>query len=1338
MKPLNLLFGLIFLLVLKTGIVFSQPYLFEVEPLIVEGGGLPEHNTRQIIQDHDGYIWISRQGAIVRYDGIKYKEYNYTKLNIAKDQMPFLALDKDAYLWYCELGHLGGSGVIDTANDSIYTIEEMTEGRIAGENLLFVSNSSVKENEIFLISRSGAIYSYDGSWKLIYQFPRPINEGTQVYVKAGFNDDYLISYWKNSLIKHQLIRVKEGEIMRKYNLDDLTFWGLSSTRNGGIIETYAAHKKENGSCVYYKLINDELIPHPALQDIADDVVRVYQFHEDYICYYDKRGKLIARDKEGKQIWEKDIHINRTTNMRSVFTDRQGIIWVATGNGIYRILARKNPFELIGQKNPKGAVNSIRGIYEDEEYLWWGGYEGNFRINKKTGAQEEILVKGGAALNFLKDNNEDLWIGSANHFVHQYRPDIDEFIQYKFRRGYTTPFQNPVTENFWLGTIRGWYFMDKPGGKETPATLPVDFKNVAVRQFYQNEEGIWIATGHGIFLIDSETEQILEHYTIETGLSSNSINHIHEDEKGIFWIGTSDAGLLRWDRTRNTFQQFTKENYLANDNIYAVYEDDSSRLWLPSDEGLMCFDKTSYKTKVFLEKDGIAHKEFNTFSHFRAKEGTFYFGGLNGMTKFHPKDIATIEDYEIPLYLSKVQVLKEDEEGFSDQTQAYQETGQITFSPQDRILELETSLLDYSGDFEKQYAYRLNNQQWINTKEDKITIMNPSPGRYTIAVKAKTASGSWSKVLNTPFQVKAPFYRQLWFIISSILGSIFLIFLANRQRIKRLEANTLRLEEEVRKRTWRIEQDKATISQQAEELKTLDQAKTRFFSNITHEFRTPLTLIIGPAEKSLAEDLPPAFRPAMQGMLNNARSLLGLINQLLDISKLESAEMRVEVSHGNLVKYTESLLHQFDPLIVDKQISINFKADVPIWETHFDKDKWGKIVMNLISNAVKFTPKGGTIDVDLKEIEEVGNTMIELKVEDTGKGIAPEFLTNIFDRFYRSSDHSHTIGGTGIGLSLVKELVELQNGQVLVSSTLGKGTVFTVKIPLAEPSDTIYINETDSTTSDLTIPANLIIPASLVENKIPDAENTKNKGKLSLLIIEDNAEMRSFIRSCLDAEVYNFIEAADGEEGLKKAWEIVPDLIISDVMMPHKDGFEVIRGIRSNLVTSHIPLILLTARAALESRLKGFTRGADAYMTKPFSPEELAIRIKKLIELRQLLQQRYAHNGTPKPLQGFEKEDAFVREIKDHIDKNIDEQGLNVETIARHFGMSRMQLHRKMKTLVQHSPGDFIRIIRLEKAVELLHRGELNVSEVAYQTGFSSPTHFSRVFKKAYGKTPSEV
>ncbi len=1313
-----------------TGIVtaFSQEYIFNTEIINVEDG-LPHRMVYYIAQDKEGFIWVNTQGAISRYDGYKFKTYNASFLTIADGGIAFMAIDADNRLWYCEEGFNGTSGVIDTAKDSLYSMESISKGLFSSKDVIYLSNVSAESDDILIMTRSGIVYKYNGHFEEIFRLQIPVV--SSIFLCKAAPDG---SYW--ILYHDDLFRVKNNKVLQTIKVD-MGMRRIFSTTPELIAEIIHPPPYK-----YWKLEKDTLVPFTIAPHAPEEIRALLQFHKDYTCYATKDALLI-RDTTGKLIYRFD-DLNTPGQSRKlvshdVLMDHRGILWVATQNGLLKLTVKKTPFEIVFPGN------SMRGIFKDKDSVWVGGGDTTEAPDHVKTEQEYLSKKGNDAMSFYKDLRGHLWIGTQYSNIVEYLPATGTYIHYDFdTQGYAfqLPFQNPRTQNYFIGTNNGLFRFNTITKKASPFPLPIASRGVNIRQAYQNKQGIWLVSSKGIFLMDAEKETIVKHYTTADGLPTNSILHIHEDKDGIFWLGTRDAGLVRWERENNSFRQYTREDELSNNKIYAVYEDEYQTLWLPSDYGLMAFDKNTEITRVYLPKDGTAHEEFNYFSHFQDTDGTLYFGGLNGITKFHPATLREDSNTEIPLYTTRVRVLEKDAETYTDKTPVFKTAKKIVLSPNDRILEVALTLLDYERTGENQYAYKLEGkqEQWIYTRENTLSIINPPYGKYTMVIKARGASGSWSKQpLVIPMHVKAPFYMQWWFILTAITVIITSILIGVRWRVQKLKKDRKHLEAEVQKRTRQIEKDKQTIEQQAEGLKVLDRAKTRFFANITHEFRTPLTLVAGPIEQLIEKPPPPAaLKQKLSGVLKNTRNLMQLINQLLDLSKLEGGRMNVEISHGDIVRYTRELVSRFQPLADKKQLQLEFTTATDMWKIHTDIDKWTKIVHNLLSNAIKFTAAGGRVTAGLEAVTWNEQQCIELRVNDTGIGIAAESMTHIFNRFYQADASSTRLqGGTGIGLSLVKELVELQNGKITVDSILGKGSVFTVTLPLLTAPET-------GNTIPMPAPETLLAPLetaeAVSENEYATADITETHGeKLELLIIEDNAEMRSYIRSCIDTSFYTVSEAANGAEGIEKALETVPDLIISDVMMPEKNGFEVTEAIRGHIATSHIPLILLTAKASLESRLKGLERGADAYLTKPFSPEELALRIKKLIELRKLLQQRYQNRDRP-PEENteFEKEDGFISELKGYILDNISEPELHVDTISRHFAISRIQLYRKLRALINKPIGDYIRSIRLETALKLLKEEQLNITEIAYEIGFSSVSNFSKAFKKVYGKTPSEI
>lgn len=551
----------------------------------------------------------------------------------------------------------------------------------------------------------------------------------------------------------------------------------------------------------------------------------------------------------------------------------------------------------------------------------------------------------------------------------------------------------------------------------------------------------------------------------------------------------------------------------------------------------------------------------------------------------------------------------------------------------------------------------------------------------------------------------------------------------------------------------IELKKNELEDQAEKLKEMDKIKSRFFANISHEFRTPLTLILGLVNKQITKPNSPPDPNDSDTIKRNGQRLLQLINQLLDLSKIESSEMKMEASRNDIVKFTENVTSQFESLAFVNKITIAFNGqDIKVQHSHqpielfFDREKLQKILSNLLSNAIKFTPPNGRIAVEVEAEKDSGGDafgMVCIKVSNTGEGIPQDKIAYVFDRFFQvDSASNRQYEGTGIGLALVKELVQIHHGKVSVESNLGV-TSFTVKLPLDEG----HLKEDEKVTSsavDFTSEEKKESMAydtsthSVIEEGSDIASVSGGVGRLEILIVDDNQDLRSFVGSILQHD-YKVIEAVDGIEGAEKAEATIPDLIISDVMMPRMDGFELCKKLKANEKTNHIPLILLTAKAAREYKLEGLETGADDYLVKPFDEAELLARIKNLISIRQKLQRKYLGESWQKPnvVTVISVHQKFIEALKNVIEKNIDNELFGVEDLGKEMAMSRSQIHRKLKALTNLSATTFIRNYRLHRAADLLKQGAGNVTEIGYQVGFSSQTYFSSSFHELFGCSPTE-
>ena len=1315
---------LIFPLLKLTG----QSYLFDVQKINIENG-LPDRSAFYLDEDNEGFIWVSLRGKICRYDGYMFKSYNSSQLNIGDNYSAFIAIDSIGNILYSENDRVRdkNSGIITPSKDSIYSFEDFSKGLLESNKVFKIHKSIQDKNTIYLNTLKGEVYKYDGSFQKIYQFP---NQKKYVFSCEKVDDGYWIL--GQSVLRKINFNQEEVESYSISEPYDLLF-DIKSLSPGLVLESRNHFNEKR----YWTLKNGTLIPYELPN--TKGRVQIFTITEDLI-YYSDDNVLYISDKVGRILYTYDEIDLAGANFSYIdaFIDSQNILWITCGNGIYKIVTKKSLFKTY-HKN-----YSIRGIFQDGNELFIGGYGSNIKINLLNGKTQPFFDDNSTAVHFLRDPDhpDSLWVGTILKELCKYNPKTDQYKTYYSKENLSLdfPFINSITKKLWVGSSGGLFYLDKNLKKLEYFSTPDLNENVAVKHTYQNKEGLWIVTDHGLFLMDAKSETIVKYLSKKTGFPSDHLLYLYEDKEGIFWIGTKDIGLIKWDKKKDSFRIFDDTNGLSNNTIYAVYEDNHDFLWLTSNYGLMSFNKNNFNTRVYLPQDGIPHEEFNTFSHFKATDGTLYFGGLNGVISFNPDDLYGKEQDNFPIHITNIKLLSETSDDFIDRTKNFLQTNQIILNPNDVRLEIEVSLLDFTNPETNQYTYQIEglHKQWLFADQNKIVLPKLPHGDYILNVRGKGASGNWSaNILKIPIHVNTPFYLKRLFLTWVSLGFLALVFIYIRLRTRKLKNDRKRLEAEVYKRTQQIEWDKQTIASQAEALTELDKAKNRFFSNITHEFKTPLTLIIGPLEQLIQEEPPPnIFKRRIHGVVKNAKRIQDLINQLLDLSQLESGQMKLKYTQTDMISYSRDITKRFQVLAERKQQKLSFHSELHQWHIALDADKWQKILFNLISNAIKFTPEAKNIDVYLNRIYQGKDEFISLKVKDEGIGIDQENIQKIFDRFYQV-DLSNTKEqqGTGIGLSLVYDLIILQGGEIEIDSNPGLGTTFHVKIPVPN-SESIDLNS-DSHMTLIDLP-NIEL---LTEKNVPLATNESKSlegESLEVLIVEDSNDMREYIRQCLKHLNYNITEAINGEEGYIKAQSIVPDLIISDIMMPKKDGYSLVQEIRGNISTSHIPLILLTAKSSLDSKLKGLRHGADVYLTKPFSPKELILRMEKLIEIRKLLQKRYTNDSIKTNNAIFEQEDEFIAKLKAYIIENLDDPNLNGDTIGKALALSRVHLYRKLKALTNQSITEYVKTIRLQEAFKLMQEGKLNVSEIAFQTGFTSVSHFSRSFKEAYGKSPTKM
>ena len=847
----------------------------------------------------------------------------------------------------------------------------------------------------------------------------------------------------------------------------------------------------------------------------------------------------------------------------------------------------------------------------------------------------------------------------------------------------------------------------------------------LNQVLSGKEGlVWVATSEGLLKIDPRSGS-REWVNLIPGRTVN-VMRILQDKKGRLWLGTVLDGIVIYDPASGKKQTVDQSNGLSNNIVVSLLEDKDGDIWAGTFYGLTVLSPEGAVIGRLYEADGIANNECNRWSAMKMQDGRLCFGSVAGVTIIDPTlwKLAAGRQVSPGIFLTE---LYSEGEGASseriDHIGLLQQNQRIVLPATNRNLKLVFGFSNYASPEKSTFAYQIEgvDKEWHFIGAQRQLSLNSLPaGRYNILIRGSDGRGKWTEnPIVIPVQVGEFFYKRWWFFVLCALPFLVFFWLwQNRQRGERK-----RLELEVQNRT-------ATIQQQSDKLLEMDLAKSRLYTNITHEFRTPLTVISGMAEMI---EKPANTKDIIQ---RNSQGLLHLVNQLLDLAKLESGHLELELVQADVLPYVHYLFESFQSFAAGKDTQLVFEKNVERLVMDFDEKRLGSILSNLLSNAIKFSHENGWVRLQLRE----ENGQLLLIVTDNGIGIPPEKRPHIFDRFFQvDSSNTRRGEGTGIGLTLVKELVELMGGHIAVQSPApangGVGTAFTVSLPIRQ----------NAPLAETGLPTPLpLLPTSSEAGQID--EITANAEELPLLLlIEDNTDVATYIRECLK-DRYSVDWANNGAIGIEKALATIPDVILSDVMMPEKDGFEVCQALKNDERTSHIPIVLLTAKADVESRLEGLGVGADAYLSKPFLKEELFLYLENLVELRRKLQARYASSKND----FFSKniisatpavptlDDLFLQKIRGFVEAKLDDPEFGNPELAREMFLSESQLFRKIKALTGQSTAIHIRSVRLQNARAMLQNTDQTIAEIAYLTGFNDPSYFTRVFSKEFGYLPGDL
>ena len=1306
----------LFLLSTLTQQIFAQIPLsqFDNVKIYTKKDGLSSNQAYKIIEDKNGFLWIGTQAGVSRFDGSQFTNFQYYDDNSELKEMgPIIELKIDSLqnrLWAS-----GDMGVFTTSIDeikfqrpkSVFNFDGFPKDRIEhilieNSHTIWTANFMTGISKIDLSSKTVRNFRFQHK---TYDVNRSLNEvryiikDTQenllwIATEGGlilFNSstfDYEIFFYENNPESPQNI------ITCLFSNEKYVFVG---TENEGLILFNKNAKKFKSTKPQNEPKNFE-----RTLDIYNE--------SNHSLWVTTLHGLLKYNLKTDSIEFKIPHDLSNDILRGIsFVDSRGIIWFWSRNGLFRydLSANKTPFIKLADKKYLEKPVEIKEIIYSNGFFYVLGLrsDGLYKINPKDYSFEVFGSDRLTNLNFRDmekmDDGNFLIISFTDVLI--FNPSTNKFSPSPLQIDHAHPTIQSLSKDhsgrFWIGTnTNGLYCLDFKNTSVTNYKKDFDvFRKEnhkwIQKLFVDSKDNLWIAKGSNtVFNLQQDSLQCLN--PRDTSIQSYSIvKGFHEDNKGRIWLAGYDQGLgfTNYDNFYSGIQHQVDGFFTG---VYPYH--DSLIFTLGTDLGKLNLETFEYK-KIPLDHD---RPELILQGPVVSDgQGKFMIGCNNGVLMFDP--FTNFKASKIPSpYIKRIEA-----NGSVFFNGENLDNRHFKFNPETNHLSIQLSTIGFQEPTNTYFEYR-NQTKWIKLNgSQQINYSDLNPGHYDLEIRVCNFHETCSpEPIKYTFTILAPWYQSWWtYCIYALFLTSSLYYL------------------------YKIHLSRKLDQQEALRLKELDHFKTRFYSNITHEFRTPLTVIEGMA-KELEKNPEKEPHKKLTLIKKNSKNLLALINQMLDLSKLQAGKITPDQKQDNIISYIRFLVESNESYAKLQNIGLQFYSEEQKLLMDFDAKKIETIFSNLISNAIKFTPVYGKILVVAKKLKENNQPVLQVKIKDSGIGISPEQLPYIFDRFHQANS-THENQGTGIGLAIVKELIKTLDAKIKVESELDKGTVFTMHFPITNKASLV-----DKTTNYLSKP-------QVTSNVDSSQESTLNEKDLPiLLIIEDNADITYYLKSSLEDQ-YQILSRRNGKSGVEKALEILPDIIISDVMMPKMNGFEVCKILKADERSSHIPIILLTAKATSKDKLEGLTQGADAYLTKPFEKSELMIRLSNLMEIRQKLQKKYSstlissqHNtNLPKT-----KEDSFVQKLEKIILDNLDDDEFSIDELARNLFLSRSQVHRKIKALTGMSTAIYIRSIRLQKAKEFLQSSELSISEIAYKVGFKSPVYFSQVFKKAFGKSPNSL
>lgn len=1335
--------------------------------------GLSHNQVSCFVKDRQGFLWAGTASGLNRYDGYSFK----VLLNSAADtnSLPDNAVN--------ELFECPGNKLWVVSRSAVSVYNPLTEqfNRRSGR---YLQSLGLPQDSVIRITRNTAgnywfvlanagLYQYNTTQQKAVKIKNTAAPGVAAAVSAIAGDAGGNSWvvYRNGLLQYindsSLQVMKEEKALynnapgsnRNYRLfvdaqGALWLW-LAGEPAGAFYVNPAT-----GQFIHFNTTN-------AVNRIRNDLVTGITQDRDGVIW-------LATDHGGVNLVHPSDHFsvsyllndpedNTSLGQNSInvlYKDYTGVIWIGTyKQGISYFNQNITQFPRYRHSNSNtGSLpyDDVNRFAEDAKGNIWIGTNGGGLIyfNRQTGSFTQYLhdatndnsIGNNVIVSLWIDHNQQLWIGSYYGGLDCY--DGSRFIHYRHNDAIPGSLSDDrVWEIYedrsgalWVGTLNGGLNRLNRQTQQFDhftTAVPGTVQSNYIAALLEDQAGnLWIGTSGGVDVLNAARNKF-DHYAhgddVHT-LSHNNVLCLLQTKNGYIWAGTQE-GLCLYDKARKGFYRYTVADGLPDNIILTLSEDQQGSCWITTPKGMcsLVMDAENndpahpvFHVRQFNEINHLQGMEFNENAALVTRKGELVVGGPGGFNIIDPAAIQPRET-EAGIVFTGLQVFNgpvapgKPVRGRVILPQSISATDIITLHYNENVFTIEFAALGFANSSKDRYAYQLEgfNKDWLYTdgSSRKATFTNLDPGTYYLKVRAATSDGLWSGQVRTlKIVIQPPFWKTPLAFILYGLFVIAVIILARRLTLERAH---MRFEVVQQRR-------------EAERIQAMDVVKTKFFTNVSHEFRTPLGLILSPLDRIIKNTGDADQKKQLQLVQRNAKRLLNLVNQLLDFRKMEVQEFRLQLTRGDIIRVIRDACYSFSDVGEKKNIELSFRTNREVLDTWFDKDKLEKILFNLLSNAFKYTHAYGKVSVEVIDQENAGNDAIDIIVKDSGIGIPQDQQDKIFERFFQYDVPDNLVNhGSGIGLAITREFVKLHNGTIRVSSVPEQGTTFTVTLPVKKENEVLPV-------TPLLMETILAVQDAGAPGKDETTETGSRRKRETILLVEDDEDFRFYLKDNLSLH-YQVVELSNGKEAWDKINDIQPDIVVSDIMMPVMNGLDLARKIKKDARTSHIPVVLLTAMAGEEAQLEGYQLGVQDYITKPFTFEILASRIRNLLAQQKQLRKNFQRQVevNPSEVTITPLDEQFMKDALQCVEKHLSSPGFTVEEMSRELHMSRVVLYRKLVSLTGETPIEFIRTIRLKRAAQLLGKSQLTVAEVAYQVGFNNPKIFSRYFKEQFGMLPSE-